>query len=394
MSFDPTPYNEQGHGAAQDPVITRGNYEMYFLLYLDNELSADLRRQVESFVQLHPDLKEELEILSQFRLEPDTSITFEPKAELMRSEPEIPEHLIESLLLYTDDELSAADSRELEKAIAGNPALQKELNLLGQTKLQADTSVVFPDKSSLYRKEEKVRVVYFNWRRIAVAAVLLLSFGLSLNWYLNRKTSPKQTETAGINPGKQPVKGTNVNKANTNEQTSGKEDQSPLIQTPGTGNNIREALAAQQNTVVPQTQKQTTTQDPAVIIPNKVNDQQAIAYNDPQQQQQPQSNNLAQPTNNPNVINGLNTGAANPVAMIEQPDTHTNPASGVINASYPVTKTDLNPSDYTDDGQSPGGKNKLRGFFRKVTRTFEKKTNINTTDDDRLLVGGLAIRLK
>lgn len=125
-----------------------------------------------------------------------------------------------------------------------------------------------------------------------------------------------------------------------------------------------------------------------------MNDQQAIAYNDPQQQQQPQSNNLAQPTNNPNVINGLNTGAANPVAMIEQPDTHTNPASGVINASYPVTKTDLNPSDYTDDGQSPGGKNKLRGFFRKVTRTFEKKTNINTTDDDRLLIGGLAIRLK
>ncbi len=146
MSFDPTPYNEQGHGAAQDPVITRGNYEMYFLLYLDNELSADLRRQVESFVQLHPDLKEELEILSQFRLEPDTSITYEPKAELMRSEPEIQESLLESLLLYTDNELTAAESRELEKTIAGNPALKKELNLLQQTKLQPDTAVIFPGK--------------------------------------------------------------------------------------------------------------------------------------------------------------------------------------------------------------------------------------------------------
>ena len=42
----------------------------------------------------------------------------------------------------------------------------------------------------------------------------------------------------------------------------------------------------------------------------------------------------------------------------------------------------------------PGKKNKLRGFFRKVTRTFEKATNIKATDDeDRLLLGGLAIKL-
>ena len=45
--------------------------------------------------------------------------------------------------------------------------------------------------------------------------------------------------------------------------------------------------------------------------------------------------------------------------------------------------------------ENGGRKNKLRGFFRKVTRNFEKRTNIEATDEDeRLLIAGLAIKLK
>jgi hypothetical protein len=58
-----------------------------------------------------------------------------------------------------------------------------------------------------------------------------------------------------------------------------------------------------------------------------------------------------------------------------------------------VTASTLEPSDLIE--QPNGKKNKLRGFFRKVTRTFEKRTNIKATDDDddRLLIAGLAIKL-
>ncbi len=38
---------------------------------------------------------------------------------------------------------------------------------------------------------------------------------------------------------------------------------------------------------------------------------------------------------------------------------------------------------------------KLRGFFRKATRIIERTTNINPADDDnKVLIGGMAINLK
>jgi anti-sigma factor RsiW len=44
--------------------IDRNNYEEYFLLYVDNELTPVQRLAVEEFINNHPDLKEELELLS------------------------------------------------------------------------------------------------------------------------------------------------------------------------------------------------------------------------------------------------------------------------------------------------------------------------------------------
>ena len=65
--------------------INRHNYEMFFLLYADNELDAAERKVVEAFVVLHADLKEELQSLVQTRLSADEIIPFLHKAALYKS---------------------------------------------------------------------------------------------------------------------------------------------------------------------------------------------------------------------------------------------------------------------------------------------------------------------
>ena len=66
-------------------IINRHNYEEFFILYLDNELSSGDRRQVELFVQQHPDLGEELQLLQQTRFDVDPSLVFDGKEILMKS---------------------------------------------------------------------------------------------------------------------------------------------------------------------------------------------------------------------------------------------------------------------------------------------------------------------
>jgi hypothetical protein len=65
--------------------INRDNYEEYFLLYIDRELSGDEQKALESFVRRNPDLEKELERLKQ-TVAPPPVIVFENKDILLREE--------------------------------------------------------------------------------------------------------------------------------------------------------------------------------------------------------------------------------------------------------------------------------------------------------------------
>ncbi len=66
--------------------LTRNTYEEYFLLYVDNELSAAERHGVERFVHDNPDLAEELAALKTAVLTMPEEIRFENKEILFRKE--------------------------------------------------------------------------------------------------------------------------------------------------------------------------------------------------------------------------------------------------------------------------------------------------------------------
>src|SRR6476620_9677260 len=127
--------------------INRYNYEEFFLLYVDDELNVTERREVEEFVALNPDLEEELSMLKQSLLKPDHSVVMENKCVLFRNEssPLITLENYETFfLLYVDEELSTEERRAVEAFVNENLSLQQEFQLLMQTKVEADETIVFP----------------------------------------------------------------------------------------------------------------------------------------------------------------------------------------------------------------------------------------------------------
>src|SRR5688572_21850867 len=151
--------------------INRHNYEEYFILYMDNELPASERRMVDEFVQLHPDLQEELSLLLQSKFTPDNSIVYGNKQDLLFANniDDVLANSDEWLVLYIDNELNDTQRAAVELEVAKNPEARLALEQLQRSKLQAEP-IVFPYKESLYRREEKKPPVI--WWRIAAAAVV------------------------------------------------------------------------------------------------------------------------------------------------------------------------------------------------------------------------------
>ncbi len=361
-------------------MITRHNYEEFFILYMDNELCSDDRRMVEAFVLQHPDLKEELDLLLQYKLTPDTEILFPGKEDLIKVYGETPVTLSnyeEWLVLYIDNELAASQKNNVEQFMEANPSVKKELALLMKAKLQPE-QIVFSNKKSLYRKEEKAHLLPVRWWRIAAAAVLLLGIGITIAVVINKKSSG----------GEAIVKGTpSEKKTNTNNSviTPVKKENTPVNET-AVADNVNQSFTP----VVKQNTKINVVKNTNQVIKNKLpvkkEEQVVVDNNKP-------SNNLPQPFNNPNIIKNNTTNDA--VAKIAPSKEITVPKESFT----PALVTNAIPASYTnnnDVGQlEEGGSNKKnRGFLRKLTRTFEKRTNMTATDDDRLLVGGLAFKLK
>ncbi len=158
-------------------MMTRDNYQEFFLLYVDNELSAADRSMVEEWVTANPDLHEEWESLLSCRLFPEEDLNFRDKQSLLRTgtEGDIDEsNYPDYFLSYIDGELSDKDRHMVEAFIGSFPSKRTDLEQLRHTVSVPDLSIVFPDKDSLYKNEKHRRVIVF-YRLMAGAAAVLLA---------------------------------------------------------------------------------------------------------------------------------------------------------------------------------------------------------------------------
>jgi tellurite resistance protein len=168
-------------------IINLNNYEEYFLLYIDNELSKQDRNEVASFLQSHPELQEEFDSLQFTFNTPEEEISLSDKSFLLKNEPSTfinESNYEEHLVAYHDNELNEEEKQEVKQFISQNSRHRTDFELVGKSKLVADETIVFPDKRLLFKKGRVVPMMM--WR--ALAAAVFAGFGL---WffisYSNRK---------------------------------------------------------------------------------------------------------------------------------------------------------------------------------------------------------------
>lgn len=368
-------------------TIDRHNYEEFFILYTDNELNAEQCARVESFVQANPDLAEELAMFQQAKLTPDNNLSFEHKESLlMATDSSISlSNYEEWLLLYVDNELNQEEKGLVEKFIVLHPAAKTELGLLLQTKTQADPAIVFVNKESLYRKEERERrIIPLRWK-LAAAAVLLLAIASSVFFIFTNRSNSIQPGIAQEDAAKK----TKSIPADTNSSEEKKNPgNTPLITNSATDPVITITNPLQKENTTTNHTENTTTIKKKVTVPASLPDEEPAIAATTTNKNNP--NNLPEARYNRNMAENVNQ----PIAFANTNSLTNQQQNKPFADVTPASLASLNERITTEETEQPEKKSKLRGLLRKVTRTFEKTTNIKATDEnDRLLVAGLAIQL-
>lgn len=227
--------------------INRHNYEEFFLLYADNELSAAERVAVEVFVKDHPDLKTELEMLLQTILPSDEMRVFADKDSLFRTTDISPVNLTnyESYFVrYADDELTNEEKAATEQFVYRHPECEADFETIQRARLVPDTSIQFPDKSLLYRSQSgKRRPVIAIWMRYSAAAAIII---IAAIFWVSQTRQPISPDTGTIAITEQDKEGKSpepiVGKQPVNGQEAG---QHGIGQSSGSGLNATELAASE-----------------------------------------------------------------------------------------------------------------------------------------------------
>ena len=342
--------------------INRTNYENFFLLYVDGELSTTEMQAVERFALENSDLGSELDALLETRLSDEDSIGFIDKEILYRTASNSINEINyeEQFLLFIDHELTAAENEQTKAFLVAHPELQANFELLQATKLPQET-ISFGDKSVLYQKEDR-KPVAMGWRRMAVAAAMI---GLMVMvWNLLPTSNQVDPMVKTGNPLEGPTKTNNlkVNEVEAVEVMANNVTKNNQLTTTLKNSSATPQLASIKNDA----SAPISTNDVLANLPNT-----EIASTE-----QPTNSFV---TNNtvPTVLE--NADHANQLGQATATPDGSNDASIMHQTVYKELDTDdENKSLYL--GNLELNRDKLRGFFRKAGNLFKSKIK---PEDDR-----------
>ena len=360
--------------------INRHNYEEFFLLYVDEELSAEQKATVDLFIRQNPDLAFELDALLQTKLieEPlisfDKSILYKPE----NTEITVPAYE-EQLLLFIDNELNNEERNKVEKLIKENKEAEALIALLKRTKLENET-IVYPYKQVLYREERK-RVIPLYWKQFSAAAIITgLAF---LVWTFIPQHSSNDH---------QPVlaeKQASVHHYSNSNNVPAPEKESTVA--PGFSNHeqaiaaVKHNPSAQHTTIVQQVHNTRTNE----TIPENSRTDAAENKLTAQTDTHISSNNL-----NANTTPGSAAKTDNDVTKttMVQAANRNSPKNTAMQVTPTVYK-ELNTDDADPDNHTVNvaniqiNKDKLRGFFKRASHLFGKAKE----NEDQIAVASFAV---
>jgi hypothetical protein len=129
-------------------MISRENYEIWIIDYLDGKLNSDQVGSLFAFLEAHPDIYEEFQDLDQ-AIMPGQDETFDSKEELLKDVLSINEEELDMLLARkSEGDLSESEEALLAKWLKVYPEVVKTRDYFGLTMLSADSELSV-DKSSL-----------------------------------------------------------------------------------------------------------------------------------------------------------------------------------------------------------------------------------------------------
>lgn len=161
-------------------LITRDNYEVYFIDYIDGNLKPDEVEVLMLFLEQNPDLAAELDGLHDIVLE-TSQVQFEHKSTLKKNLFErngIANEFDYLCIAEMENDISVGEKKKLDSIIAENPSLESQKSVYAKAKLIPDETTVFTHKASL-RRAPVFHIRQSNLRNaMGVAAGMALLFGL------------------------------------------------------------------------------------------------------------------------------------------------------------------------------------------------------------------------
>lgn len=186
--------------------INRDNYEEYFLLYADDELTDSEKAEVLMFLKENKDFEEEFRMIHYTICKPEADIELADKSFLLKgSEASFinKKNYEEVFVLYHDNELAAKQREQTENFLILHTQLKNEFDLIGMAKLTPEDAVIFPNKRKLYKKEKTGKVIPIFWR--ALVAAVFIGSGLWMVQVYVQKENKKPAVTVHSNPPNQTI---------------------------------------------------------------------------------------------------------------------------------------------------------------------------------------------